>query len=133
MLENISTSLAAGSTSLALVALLTVPSILNIASHLRSPKSISEIYSDKDGVATEKSVQEYSAKIPKTFLGIFTIAGLGSSIALAVLASIKGWDWIFVENWLNVAQWVELHVISLFLQVLTSATFSLSSRFKQSV
>ncbi|PVH84104.1 P-loop containing nucleoside triphosphate hydrolase protein [Cadophora sp. DSE1049] len=105
MLENISTSLAAGSSSLILVALLTTPSILNIASHLRSPKSISEIYEDKDGVATEKSVEEYSAKIPKAFLGIFTIAGLGSSIALAVLASIEGWDWMFVENWLNVAQW----------------------------
>lgn len=107
MLENISTSLAAGSSGLVLVALLTSPSIINIASHLRGPKSISDIYEDKDGVATEQSVEEYSAKIPKAFLGIFTVAGLATSIALAVLGSIEGWDWMFVENWLNVAQWVE--------------------------
>lgn len=107
MLENISTSLAAGSTSLVVIALLTSPSIINIASHLRAPKSISDIYEDKDGVATEKSVEEYSANIPKTFLGLSTIAGLGISIALAVLASIEGRDWMFLENWLNVAQWVE--------------------------
>ncbi|KAH9224216.1 P-loop containing nucleoside triphosphate hydrolase protein [Leptodontidium sp. 2 PMI_412] len=105
MLENISTSLAAGSSGLVLVALLTSPSIINIASHLRGPKSISDIYEDKDGVATEQSVEEYSAKIPKAFLGIFTVAGLATSIALAVLGSIEGWDWMFVENWLNVAQW----------------------------
>ncbi|KAL2060542.1 hypothetical protein VTL71DRAFT_9183 [Oculimacula yallundae] len=105
MLENISTSLAAGSSSLVLVALLTSPSVINIASHLRAPKAISEIYEDKDGVATEKSVEEYSAKIPKAFLGIFTISGLATSIALAVLRTIEGKDGMFLENWLNVAQW----------------------------
>ncbi|KAK0113328.1 hypothetical protein ONS95_013584 [Cadophora gregata] len=111
MLENISTSLAAGSSSLLLVALLTAPSLVSIASHLWSPKrSIPKIYKDKDGVATERSVEEYSAKIPKTFLGIFTIAGLGCSIALAVRASIEGWDGLFVENWLNVAQWALITV-----------------------
>ncbi|CZT44803.1 related to multidrug transporter (yeast bile transporter) [Rhynchosporium secalis] len=105
MLENISTSLAAGSISLILIGLLTTPSVINIASHLRQPKSISEIYEDKDGVATERSVGEYSAKIPKTFLGIFTISGLASSIALAVLSTIGEEDDLFLENWFNVAQW----------------------------
>ncbi len=106
MLENISTSLAAGSTGVALAVVLTVPAITSITSHLRTPKPGSDIYEDKDGVATEKSVSEYSAKIPKIFLGIFTIAGLFTSIALAVLGTIDGRERLFVENWLNVAQWV---------------------------
>lgn len=106
MLENISTSLAAGSAGLALVLILTIPSIINITSHLRTPKPASNIYEDKDGVATEKSVSEYSAKVPKIFLGIFTIAGLFTSIALAVFETIEGREWMFVENWLNFGQWV---------------------------
>ena len=106
MLENDSRSLVAGVAALALVLLLTLPSVIGIASHLRDPKPKSNIYEDKDGVASEKSVAEYSAKIPKISLGIFTISGLSLSIALAVLGIVGESDGLLVEDWVNVAQWV---------------------------
>jgi len=104
MLENDSRSLVAGVAGLACVFLLTIPSISGGASHLRESKPQPNIYEDKDGVATEKSVAEYSTKIPKIFLSIFVFLGLGTSIALAVLETLAGID--VVESWLNVGQWV---------------------------
>jgi predicted RND superfamily exporter protein len=104
MLENDSRSLVAGIGGCVLVFLLTLPSLASVASHLREPKPKSNIYEDKDGIATEKSVAEYSAKIPKIFLFVFAVLGLGTSIALAVLETLAGVD--LIETWLNVAQWV---------------------------
>jgi hypothetical protein len=103
MLENDSRSLLAGVGGV-LVFLLTLPSLASVASHLRESKPKSNIYEDKDGIATEKSVAEYSTKIPKIFLSIFAILGLGTSIVLAVLETLGGVD--VEESWLNVAQWV---------------------------
>jgi hypothetical protein len=108
MLENDSRSLVAGVAGLALVFLLTIPSFIGVASHLRDSKPQPNIYEDKDGVATEKSVAKYSAKIPKTFLAIFVILGLASSIALAVLETLGGID--VIESWVNVGQWVRAFV-----------------------
>ncbi len=104
MLENDSRSLASGAAGLALVFLLTLPSVASAASHLRASKPKSNIYEDKDGIATEKSVAEFSAKTPKIFLSVFTTLGLGSSIALAALETIAGSR--VLDSWLNVAQWV---------------------------
>ena len=104
MLENISRSLVAGVAGLALVFLLTLPSLAGVASHLRDPKPQSKIYEDEDGVATQKSVAEYSAKLPKIFLSVFAVLGLGTSIALAVLETVAGVD--VIEGWVNVGKWV---------------------------
>jgi len=105
MLENNSRSLVAGVGAALLVFLLTLPSLASLASsHLREPKPKSMIYEDKDGIATEKSLAEYSAKIPKISLSIFAILGFGTSIALAVLETLGGVD--VEESWLSVAQWV---------------------------
>lgn len=106
MLETDSRSLAAGIAFLVLVLLLTFPSLIGIASHFRDPKPKSTTYEDKDGVATEKSVAAYSTRIPKISLGIFTVSGLSLSIALALIGIVGADDGMFVENWLNVAQWV---------------------------
>jgi len=108
MLENLSTSLAAGGAALILIFLLTIPSIIGIISHLRSSKFKSDVYEDKDGIATTESVSAYSAKLPKIFLAIFTTSGLFLSIALAVLGTLND-DGMFIENWLNAAQWVRSH------------------------
>ena len=108
MLENDSRSLVAGGAGLSLVFLLTLPSVLGAASHLRESKPKPNTYEDEDGVATEKSIAEYSAKAPKLFLSICAILGLGTSIALVVLETLEGID--VVESWLNVAQWVSAHV-----------------------
>jgi hypothetical protein len=108
MLENDSRSLVSGAAGLVLVFLLTLPSLASAASHLRESKpkskSKSNIYEDKDGIATENSVTEYSARIPKIFLSVFATFGLGTSIALAVLDTLARSD--ALESWLNFAQWV---------------------------
>jgi hypothetical protein len=104
MLENDSRSLVSGAVGLVLVFLLTLPSVAGVASHLRAPKPKSNIYEDKDGVATEKSVAQYSAKIPKIFLSIFAVLGFGTAVALAAVELLGGDD--VLESWLNVAQWV---------------------------
>jgi hypothetical protein len=113
MLEMDSRSLAVGITALALVLLFTFPSLTAIASHLRNTKPKSSTYEDKDGAATEKSVAEYTAKIPKIALAIFTISGLSLSIILAVLDIACEDDGMFIQNWLNVAQSVSLRDASL--------------------
>lgn len=106
MLEKDSRSLVAGVAALVLLLLFTIPSTIGIASHLRDPKPKSNRYEDKDGISTEKSMAEYSAKVPKISIGICTITGLSVSIALAVLGILGEDDGMFIENWINVAQWV---------------------------
>jgi hypothetical protein len=104
MLENDSRSLVAGVAGLALVFLLTIPSLAGVTSHLRESKPRSGVYKDEDGVATEKSIAEYSAKIPKILLSVFAVLGLVTSIALAVLETLAGVD--VIVGWVNVGQWV---------------------------
>lgn len=107
MLEYDSRSLAVGASGLALVLLLTFPSVFAIASHFREPKSKSEIYEDKDGIASAESMAAYSAKTPKILISIFTIIGFLTATALAVLGTLnRDQDFTFLQNWLNVAQWV---------------------------
>ena len=107
MLENDSRSLASGVAGLALVLLLTFPSSIGIGSHFRESKQKSTVYEDKDGVASEESMAEYTAKIPKILLSIFSILGLFTAIALAVLGTLnQDANRMFVENWLNVGEWV---------------------------
>lgn len=92
---------------LALDLLLTAPSVIAIHSHFRNKKTKPRLYEDKDGVASEQSMAAYSAKIPKIVLAIFTIAGFAIATSLAVLTTLnRNENTTFVQNWLNVAQWV---------------------------
>jgi hypothetical protein len=103
-------ALAASSVVLVLDFLLTAPSVIAIHSHFRRKKTKPRRYEDKDGVASEESMAAYSAKIPKIVLGIFTIAGFVIATSLAVLTTLNRNENItFVQNWLNVAQWVIKH------------------------
>ena len=108
MLENDSRSLASAAAGLLLVLLLTFPSSIAIASHFRETKQKStSIYEDKDGIASEESMAEYSAKIPKILLSLFAILGLSTAIALAILGTLnQDADRMSIENWLLVGQWV---------------------------
>ena len=108
MLEYDSRSLGVEAGGLALVLLLTFPSVFAIASHFREPKSKPEIYRDKDGSASEESMAAYSAKVPKILISAFTVAGFLTAITLAVLGT-PDQDFTSLQNWLNVAQWVSTH------------------------
>jgi hypothetical protein len=100
---------AAGVAVLCLVVLLTFPSSIGIASHFRDPKPKTHVYEDKDGVATEKTMAEYTVVLPKFLLAIFTTLGLLTAIALGVLATVNTEeDPFFFENWINVSVWVSL-------------------------
>jgi hypothetical protein len=102
-----SRAFAAGLFGLCLNFLFTVPSLIGIVAHFREKKSKSTVYEDKDGVASEDSMAEYSTSIPKLLLSIFTALGLLTAVALGVLATVDTKeDPMFFENWFNVAQWV---------------------------
>ncbi|KAM3068375.1 hypothetical protein ACMFMG_009513 [Clarireedia jacksonii] len=104
MLEYDSGSLAAAFCSSVVVVGFTFPSAISTLSHFRAKEQKWTSYSDKDGVATEETIAAFSTKIPKTILIISTILGLGTSIALAILALFHP-DGMMVENWINVGQW----------------------------
>lgn len=102
-----SRAFAAGLVGLCLNVFFTFPSLIGIATHFREKKSKSAVYEDKDGVATDESMAEYSTLVPKFLLSIFTTLGLLTAVALGVLATVNGEeDPMFLENWINVAQWV---------------------------
>lgn len=107
MLEYDSRSLASAAGALALVLLLTFPSVFAIASHFRESKPKSEIYEDEDGVASEESMAAYSATAPKIALSLCTVLGFLTAVPLAVLGTLEhDHDSTFIQNWLSVAQWV---------------------------
>jgi hypothetical protein len=100
-------ALAAGIAALALSSFFTVPSVTAVAAHFRQPKPKPKLYEDRDGIATEESMAAYSAKAPKVILSVFTIVGFAAATFLAVLTTLHRNDYsVFVQNWLNVAQWV---------------------------
>ncbi|TAQ84026.1 hypothetical protein B7494_g7650 [Chlorociboria aeruginascens] len=98
-------SIAAGAVGTTLILILTFPSLMSILSHFRAHTSKSELYQDRDGVATEGSTAAFTAKLPKTVLSIFTVLGLGTSIALAVIGTVNPGDGMILESWLNSVQW----------------------------
>jgi hypothetical protein len=108
MVEHDSRSLVSGVVGTALILLLTSPSVIGIISHLRAPKcnTNTKIYEDKDGVATPESMAKFPTKVPKTFLLVFVVLGLFTSIALAVLGTLDSRTPMFLQDWLNTAQWV---------------------------
>jgi hypothetical protein len=107
MLEYDSRSLTSGAASLLVVTLLTLPALVAVRSHVCEPKSKPALYEDKDGVASEKSMAEYTAKYPKILLLIFTLLGFATAVSLAVLGTLdRDLDPMFLENWLSAAQWV---------------------------
>ncbi|TVY82844.1 ATP-dependent bile acid permease [Lachnellula suecica] len=91
-----------------LILFLTLPSIVGFISHLRASKTKLKIYEDKDGIATDESMQKYSAKLPKIFLAVFVGLGLLTSTALAVLSTLTPFKPTFLPDWLNTASWLLL-------------------------
>lgn len=95
--------------SVGLVALFTIPAVTKLVLQLRSRDAKpSEIYEDKDGKSTPEAVKAFSAKVPKAFILLLSLVGLGLSIALAVLSTLDPEKDLYLENWLSVAAWVSL-------------------------
>lgn len=105
-----SRSFAAGGVGIVLTALLTLPSIFGLTCHLQTVKRKEKSYQDQDGVATDESVAKYTATIPKIAIAILTLLGFLISISLAILGTLDPHKVMFLENWLNVAQWVRTYI-----------------------
>ena len=102
-------STAAGGAALIVIAILTIPAIIDHVARLREKKEKACLYEDDDGIATEESIANYSTVVPKVLLGIFTTLGLLTAIALAVLAIVhQNKTLVKVEDLLNVAAWVRV-------------------------
>ncbi|KAK8031803.1 hypothetical protein PG990_001537 [Apiospora arundinis] len=100
--------------SVGLVALFTIPAVTKLVLQLRTRDAKpSEIYEDKDGKSTPEAVKAFSAKVPKAFILLLSLAGLGLSIALAVLSTLDQEKDLFLENWLSVAAWALLFLQSI--------------------
>ena len=95
----------------ALVLLLTLPSIWNLACVFRSSKdrkgpiALQDVYQDEDGTATKESQAAFSDWIPRIVLNLATLLGFGVSVASAVLGIL--WRSSIVENW-PLSTWVTM-------------------------
>ncbi|KAI1772668.1 P-loop containing nucleoside triphosphate hydrolase protein [Hypoxylon cercidicola] len=95
-----------------IVILSSLPAVLNLSRQVRSRSRFATgVYEDKDGKSTPDAVGSFSAKVPKAAILVFSLIGLGLSIALAVISTlgrpgIKGG--LFLENWLDVINWAFL-------------------------
>lgn len=91
-----------------LIGLLSLPAATKISKQLRNRNLKSDGYQDLDGKSTPEAVKAFSNKIPKAFVLLFVLIGLGLSIALSVLSTLDGKDGLFLENWLAVGAWALL-------------------------
>ncbi|KAL1965879.1 hypothetical protein VTN77DRAFT_5012 [Rasamsonia byssochlamydoides] len=127
-------SLLTGSVGLFLIALLTTPAVSATASRLVSKRQESpssdatrELYQDEDGTATEESVKAFSDKIQRFSIAVLSVVGFLTSLALAIIVTLKLPRNLFVEHWLQFAGWFFLaaHVVALFSEPSSTKRFRL--------
>ncbi|EPE02791.1 abc transporter [Ophiostoma piceae UAMH 11346] len=97
--------------SLAVISLLTLPAVSGLVRQIlrRQPRD-DALYSDADGTASAETVAGFSAKLSKSAVLLSSVLGLGSSLAVSLIALIKNEEGrgFFVENWLTTAAWILL-------------------------
>ncbi|KAI0126931.1 P-loop containing nucleoside triphosphate hydrolase protein [Xylariales sp. AK1849] len=100
--------LATSAAGLGLIGLLSLPAVINLAIQLRKREAKTEGYQDEDGKSTPEAFAAFSNKVSKAFTILFSVIGLGLSLALAVLSTLGGIDGLFLENWLSAGTWALL-------------------------
>ncbi|KAI0881492.1 putative ATP-binding cassette transporter protein [Annulohypoxylon maeteangense] len=95
------------------VTALTIPAALSLSKlRNRGPKFATGVYEDEDGKSTRDAVEAFNNRASKAAILIFSLAGLGISIALAVISTLGtrgGIDGgLFLEDWLAVPIWALL-------------------------
>lgn len=107
------TPLLTGSVALGLVGLDSVPALLSIADRIwrRSPRLDEPVlaksaYRDEDGEATEESLRAFSDTWQRIAITLFSISGLGVTLALAVFAISNHQGISPVLSWLQLGIWV---------------------------
>lgn len=99
-------SLATSAAGTGLIGLVSLPAVINLAIQLRNRELKQETYEDADGKSTPEAVKAFSSKVPKAFVILSSVVGLGLSIAIAVLSTLGETNGLFLENWLTVGAWV---------------------------
>lgn len=100
--------LAAG--GLLLVALLSIPSIWTIVGQIRRGAPKNNFYEDRDGKSTPEAVAEFSNRKPKAAVLLFSLVGLGTSIAISVLAVTDSKRDQTLDGWFATASWVRTSI-----------------------
>ncbi|OTB05135.1 hypothetical protein M426DRAFT_57371 [Hypoxylon sp. CI-4A] len=97
---------------LGVATVLSASAVLNLFKlRSRGSKFPAKIYEDEDGKSTPEAVEAFSNTIPKIAVLVFSLVGLGLSIALAVTSTLGAQDQkggLFLENWLDVIIWALL-------------------------
>lgn len=93
-------------TCLALVSLLTIPSILVIGRQVRGRVSKNYFYEDRDGKSEPEAVAAFCNRKPKAAILLFSLAGFGTSVAVTVLIAIDSRRGEVLENGLVTSSWV---------------------------
>lgn len=91
---------------LVIIILLSLLGALSLCSQLCGRKAQTEIYEDKDGKSTPEASKAFTTNIPRAILLILSIVGLGLSVALAVLATLKQGSAFVPDIWITVGAWV---------------------------
>ena len=74
-------------------------------------ESVSQLYEDEDGIATEESQKRYSVSIPRWTTLSGAGAGLLTSIAIALLRTLfSGFRAATIDHWLTLGSWVGKHL-----------------------
>jgi len=91
---------------LGVISLLSIPAVLAFASQLRNRVPKKDTYEDEDGRATPEALAAFSNKWAKAFVFLSAGVGLGSQIAVAVLAALQNGSGGLLEDWLALSSWV---------------------------
>lgn len=106
-----------GIVAAALVTPLSIPALKQAASklgHRGGYAEVEDLYSDKDGSATEDSTRRYTDLRPRIALWLSLSVGLATAIAAKVLLAKNGYPWADPHYrdfavacaWLDLASWV---------------------------
>lgn len=66
-----------------------------------------KLYEDEDGIATERSQQEYSATFPRYLLLASSAMGALITIAGSIFTTVHPNNGLFVECWIEFGSWVD--------------------------
>ncbi len=94
-------------TGLVALVLFSLPSIAHIIRQFRRRDPKEDLYEDGDGKSTAEAMKAYSAKLSKTAILLFALAGFATSLAITVLVILRaGRDGLSLEDWLCSGAWV---------------------------
>lgn len=91
--------------ALNLTILFSIVGIVKVGVHIHKCDGQSVPYADFDGESTPASMKKFNVRFPKMLLVFLSVAGLGMSLALLLIDTVRPRSELLV-NWLTTATWV---------------------------